>query len=506
MNPDTRRIYILLELLIVFFLCYFPLCYRIDSLSIRQWDEARNAVNAMEMLQNKNYIVRYYEGNPEVWEVKPPLLIWLQVASLKAFGYNELAIRFPVMIATILTVLLLIWYFHNYYQNRYIGYLAALVLVTSQGYIDRHIARTGDHDALLILFTTSIILFFYRYITSDKPKSHILIAISLLFVLGVLTKSEAALFILPGLFISIFIFQSGKKIFFDKWLYFALLFFIASVGGYYALRESLQPGYLNAVWHEEWFLRYANIENKFDSGTFWFYGLNFFQSRFSYWIYFLLLGLIILPFMVKQEKRKLYYYLFVNIISFFLVISCGSKGLWYDGPLFPLFSIIIALFLYQIYQYLQERLAFKKTTLFIMTIIITFIIFFFPGVSVFKKVGRNYEYPYDKEYYSMCYVLRDKKIMDAYPNPLKIVYQGYNAQLLFYVEAVNYARQKESLFLGDFSSLNPNDQALISQESVLDSIKKNFGYRILLASDPVKLISIGNRLPPFLILHSENNK
>lgn len=136
-----------IELLLLFCICYFPLCFRIDALPVNQWDEARNAVNTVEMLQNHQYLVRYYAGEPETWETKPPLLIWLQVLSTKVFGINELALRFPVMMATFLTVALLVFFFHKNHQNRYLGYIASLILVTTDGYIDRHIARTGDHDA-----------------------------------------------------------------------------------------------------------------------------------------------------------------------------------------------------------------------------------------------------------------------------------------------------------------------------------------------------------------------
>lgn len=41
----------------VILLCSFPVFYRLDVLPVRQWDEARNAVSAVEMLQNRNYIV-----------------------------------------------------------------------------------------------------------------------------------------------------------------------------------------------------------------------------------------------------------------------------------------------------------------------------------------------------------------------------------------------------------------------------------------------------------------
>ena len=74
------------EISIVMLICCFPIFYRLDTLPIRQWDEARNAVSAIEMLQNKNYLIRYFGGQPDYFDVKPPLLIWLQVLTIKIFG------------------------------------------------------------------------------------------------------------------------------------------------------------------------------------------------------------------------------------------------------------------------------------------------------------------------------------------------------------------------------------------------------------------------------------
>jgi 4-amino-4-deoxy-L-arabinose transferase-like glycosyltransferase len=494
MRSDSKKILLLLELLVVLSLCYFPLCYRIDSLSLRQYDEARNAVNAIEMLQNKNYIVRYYENMPEVYETKPPLLIWLQVISMKVFGLNELAIRFPVVLSAFLTVLLLIWYFNKYHKNRYIGYLAALVLVTSQGYIDRHIARTGDHDALLILFLTAIFLYVFRYLLSDKPKPYLLITIALLFTLGVLTKSVATFFVLPGLLVSVFVFRAGRKLIYDKWLYIALLIFILIIGGYYCTRELLQPGFLKAVWHMELLPRYLNTENNYNTDTFWYYCINFFKVRFTWWIYFLFASLIFLPFLLKGETLKFYFYLLVNGLVFLIVISLGSKGLWYDGLLYPLFAIIIALFLYYSYQFINEKFRLKTVFKTLMVTVVPIVILAYPGIVIMKKVSRTNDYPWDQEYFSISYFLRDKNNIAEIPDKLKIIYYGYNPQILFYVDAINYYQQRELLSIKGFSFVNPKDVVLISQESMLDSIKINFEHEVILAKDGLKMIRIGDRL------------
>src|SRR5688572_15039809 len=88
-------------------LCYFPLCHHINAYCIQSWDESRNAVNAIEMLHNHNWLTRYFNNEPDMWELKPPFLIWCQVLSFKLFGLSEITVRLPSMIFSMGTVLLL---------------------------------------------------------------------------------------------------------------------------------------------------------------------------------------------------------------------------------------------------------------------------------------------------------------------------------------------------------------------------------------------------------------
>jgi 4-amino-4-deoxy-L-arabinose transferase-like glycosyltransferase len=64
----------------------FPVFMHLDTLPIRIWDEARQAVNALEMWENGNFLVTHFEGSPDMWSTKPPLLIWLQVALIGLLG------------------------------------------------------------------------------------------------------------------------------------------------------------------------------------------------------------------------------------------------------------------------------------------------------------------------------------------------------------------------------------------------------------------------------------
>ena len=69
------------------------------------WDEINFAECAREMIVSHNYINVQIDFKP-FWE-KPPLFIWMQVLSMKAFGINEFAARFPNAVCGIVTLLVI---------------------------------------------------------------------------------------------------------------------------------------------------------------------------------------------------------------------------------------------------------------------------------------------------------------------------------------------------------------------------------------------------------------
>ena len=118
---------------------YFPLFLHLTSLSVRVFDESRLALNAYEMLKTGNIVVTYYEGLPDMWNTKPPLMIWILAISIKIFGLNELALRLPAALAALATCFLLLWFARKVFQKFWLGCIAAIVLVTSNGYIQEHV-------------------------------------------------------------------------------------------------------------------------------------------------------------------------------------------------------------------------------------------------------------------------------------------------------------------------------------------------------------------------------
>lgn len=78
----------------------FPLF--LGAAPLFDWDEINFAECAREMIKSGNYLQVQINFQP-FWE-KPPLFIWLQVLSMKVFGVNEFAARFPNAIIGFLTI------------------------------------------------------------------------------------------------------------------------------------------------------------------------------------------------------------------------------------------------------------------------------------------------------------------------------------------------------------------------------------------------------------------
>src|SRR5215469_4706404 len=69
-------------------------------------DETRFAEASREMLQRGDYVVPWFNGH---WRFDKPILIyWCQSASYRLFGVNDFAARFPSVLFTTATALILV--------------------------------------------------------------------------------------------------------------------------------------------------------------------------------------------------------------------------------------------------------------------------------------------------------------------------------------------------------------------------------------------------------------
>lgn len=175
------------------------------------WDEINFAECAREMIETGNYSTVTINYQP-FWE-KPPLFIWMQVISMKIFGINEFAARFPNVVCGFLTLLFVFNIGTKLYDIK-MGWLWVMFYVGS--FLPHLYFRSGIIDPWFNLFIFASIYFFYVYSSNytsfnkeNKNNFHLVLSgISL--GLAVMTKGPAAILIF-GLTLVIFWFINQRK-------------------------------------------------------------------------------------------------------------------------------------------------------------------------------------------------------------------------------------------------------------------------------------------------------
>ncbi len=471
MKERAERI---LWFLVLVVLMYQPLFGHLDSIPIQLWDESRVAVNSVEMLESGSYIVTTYEGKPEMCNTKPPLLIWFQVLSMKIFGVGELAVRLPSAIAGLLTCISLVFFSVRYLKNYRLGWIAVLVLITSQGFVSLHLTRTGDYDALLTLFTTVAGLLFFAFCETKRLKY--LYYFFLMMALAVLTKGIVGFMFVPAFFIYTLIRKQLVNLLKNEHFYFGLIGLLVVVFGYYGLREMLNPGYIEAVYMNELGGRYLKVIEFHDHG-FTYYLDNLWDSRYTYWLPIALCGTVAGLSMRNEKINRLTQFLALMVICFLLIISSAQTKLeWYDVPLFPflaMLSAIIGCFIFDLSRNSRLNEQFRYSAF-------PFLFLFFLGVLPMSEIIEQTYKPSlgeNKEFYELSYFLQSGLEGRRELNGSLVLYDGYDAHIRFYIEGM----KQEGIFISfaQKESLLSGDHVVAQQKQIKEYIQGHYEHVVL---------------------------
>jgi 4-amino-4-deoxy-L-arabinose transferase-like glycosyltransferase len=475
-------------------LLYVPVFGYLDNLPIRTWDEARIAVNAYEMYRDGDYIVTHYRGKPEMWNTKPPLLLWTQVFFMKLIGPGELAIRLPSAIAVFGTCMALLFFSIRYLRSFWFGFISVLALITSEGYMNVHAARTGDYDAMLTFFTTLSSLFLFSYTETSRKKFLYLFFIAL--TLGAMTKGVAALLFSPAWLIWLIV---RKKLFStlrNPHLYAGLFIFLVTVVGYYLMRESRNPGYIATVQENELGGRFLVSQGN-QGLDFWFYFDNFITFRLTDRYFLIPCGMLIGLFCRDDKMSRLGLFSALCSLIFFILISTGQTRLfWYDVPLYPFISMMMGFLVYFIYSGLKNSdwLA-QRFRIRVIPSIFLFLVLYFPYHRKFKELYLQEEHSWDADYYAIGHYLQDAVKGNRDISGQYLVFEGYSVQNEFYLLIL----QDRGVKTGwkPLSYVQTGDHIITYEQSVRDEIKKTFVHREKPVKGPVVIMDIGPRLDTY---------
>lgn len=153
----------------------------LGNVHLFDWDEINFAETAREMIVTGDYFSVMIDY--EAFHEKPPLFMWMQAASMHAFGINEFAARFPNAIIGIITMLVLYRTGRMIFDYRF-GFLWVIAFIGSL--LPHFYFKSGIIDPTFNLFMFLGVYFIAVY-HIGKHKRSILLA-GIFTALAVLTK------------------------------------------------------------------------------------------------------------------------------------------------------------------------------------------------------------------------------------------------------------------------------------------------------------------------------
>lgn len=365
------------------------------------WDEARQGVNAFEMYKTNNLIYTTFEFQPEHWNTKPPLLIWLQYICMHIFSSFEVAVRFPTVCSIILMGIGLIWLF-NKIGRIYTGFFAAVICLCCDTLTYFHCFRSGDYDGMMISFMMLYLTCFFVYAKTNKQKYLILFFVFL--ILDTMTKGIQSLIPLPALAAYLLITKRFVIELKNKNVYIFSAIFLLIVLGYYFIRERFDNGYIQSVLDNEVFGRYSSaIEGH--NGTKTYYWNLIKNDNFIFGIILFPLAVLLNYLLKNKDCKQITSFFLLNILFYFAVITLGQTKLpWYYFPILPMIAVMIAAGIDNI---LTSSLINKRKTVFAITFLAICCCFIYPYSNVVNNSFHAKTYRGDIQYFCGHYIMRD---------------------------------------------------------------------------------------------------
>lgn len=455
-----------IDFLVIAVVGYLAFFHRLGDLPIYVWDEARDTINALEMLRTGDLLVTYFHGRPDLWNTKPPGAIWLMAGSMWAFGINEFALRLPSALAGLATSVIVYLFTRRVADSRWAGLLAAVVLMATAGYVGPHVTRTADYDSLLVLFTTAAVLSFALALNEGPPRPRWLLAAGAATAAAILVKGVAGVLLVPGMLL--FAIATGKAPALARsraaWASAALVVGVSAA--FYGLRELAGPGYLEAVRFNELGGRASGaIEGH--GGAWWYY---LYEATAPWPLWFRwpvpesqVMGSafpwsVLLPLSAglaltsgRAGVRRAALLAVIVIVAYLVIISSvATKLTWYLAPTFPLIAVLTALGAQRVWEWRGRRVL---PALCVAAACLV-------ALAVVYKNHREIEAsPNRSERMTAAFV---KQVFAAHPqlSPVRIVHDGhgtkegkpYTAPEEFYVTALRRRGLDVSLVRGSYTA------------------------------------------------------
>lgn len=486
MKTSNRKLTYTLVLIFIA-IGFYPLFAFLGSLPLRLWDESRLAASAYEMISSDNPLITTFYGMADHWNVKPPLLIWIQALSIKLFGLSEASVRLPSALSIMILGIFII-IISSKLNKTYLGFYTSLVIISTKGLLEYHCGRNADYDAMLIMFMVVYSLYYFLFLEKKKIKYLYLFFIFL--ILATFTKGIQAIIPIPFLFIYTLFTKNTSRVLKNKNTYIGIGLFILIIGGYYFLREIYDNGYLKAVIENELGGRYFNtIENHNRENNFYFFKLK--NNLFSYFFILSLVSFLINLFNRDKVIRRLNIYSFGIALFIFIIISLGkTKLFWYSLPIIPFLSINIGCLFYSIHRLIINNIK-NKNLSYSIIIIACLAVFYIPYKENINMVTMPKEKQWDRAYYSRDNIIRQViKGHISYDKPFTFIYtDNYQDHVFYRYKMIENGIPARTIWI---KHIQKGDIILINNKKTEEEISKKFNYEVVYQDIQSRVINIKN--------------
>ncbi len=461
----------------LFLIAYLPVFHQLGKQPFKAWDESLYAMRAYHFSTEHAYLKNFeqYPGITSYPNLKPPLGSFLQAISFELFGYTEWALRMPIALFTMLTVVLIVEMLHQITRSYWPGFLSGIILLSSWGYIREHVVRTGDHDVLILFFLLLQLFAFYFYISKAYQPKHLV-----LFTLATLgaffTKGIMAFFLFQAFLVYSIYAREFTKIIRQRLVYLVLAISIFTIVAYYWLMDMLFPGFFDLVWDTVWGRYTGTIENH--KLPWYFYLQQFFEKGFFPWCL-----LLPLAFICKGHKSFIALVV-IAIISFALLITLSQTKLyWYDTMLYPLAAILLGVTLTHL-KIGKKRISSpdnRPNFMLLTGVTILFLI----GYYKVLKTNLNQRWPEEPNQYA--YLMKKTSL-----NSYTVYGYEYNVQAAFYAQLLNEQFDKEISVITylEQKTHQIGDHILVCDPAKYDRVITSYSIKEVNTDGPCKMVQL----------------
>jgi 4-amino-4-deoxy-L-arabinose transferase-like glycosyltransferase len=326
------------DLLILILVLGIPFFQYLGALPLIDPDEGRYAEIPREMLERGDLItptlnyVKYFE--------KPPLLYWINAASMKIFGLNEFAARFPSALCGLLAVLTTYITSRHLYGRR-AALFSALILGTAAGFVLQSRIILTD---MLLTFCLTAALGAFIVASQREERQHSWALPWYLFYLfcacAVLAKGLIGIVFPAGIIFCYLVLSWRWKLLTEMRLGSGILLFLAVSVPWFVAVSIRNPEFAHFFFIREHFERFTSTVHDRNQ-PFWFF-VPVLLGTMLPWSFFIP-GALVRAWRDRhheQDRVGIYLLVWVVLILLFFSIS-SSKLIPYILPVFPPLAMLI---------------------------------------------------------------------------------------------------------------------------------------------------------------------